>query len=1060
MDLPVTALLTAALTGMKWLARNSQSKPDLGSDKSLAAELAEVLVSAVLGNRADAAAAGWLARMKKHWVRVDVDGNHDLLRAVTMASWFASYRVGLEYGSVRNLQTEHWSDRLQVGDHLRRWLRRPCASASSLFREAEAQWLDRYLPGVLQELDRAASEDWQAPDGETELARVTESLPDGDAESVLGRRLTAEALEDVRARWGDAPAGFVHAFERDWFRLFCAAFQARLKDDQRVANIFFAGQLAALRSAPGGALLQDSALTALRGWLDSVLDEVRDVHATLREFREEYRRDRARVLVEEYPPPDLPPVVDGLLPPPVKLPPRSCFNFASMGDRFVGRSAEIWQVHRALEGGSCVISGGPGFGKSQLAIEYAHRFGRFYPGGVYWVEAEGGKKGAEGRRVFVRQMKVFLEASIDDSLDLDVQLTLLWRKVAGLGARALVVLNNFRESEELRPYLPADVSVAAVLVTTRRRGLAAAEVPLDSFSAEESLALLNSGEREYTMESAGVLIDALGGMPLALELARGVLEAEPSLSVLRFMERLVGAAEGWQEFAKYHEGLPSRHVKDIAATIRLSWDSIQEDDARDVLQAMSLLAPEPVPLRVLEHIPWFSGEEGKEDLLASVDELVNLSLLERVDLGEGEQAVQAHRMVLEFVRRSEPAEYSMFERVLEGAVAEMRFIFDQRGIVENARWLAWIQPHALLLVESERCGAASKLSLAESIGEYEEFLGHYEEALYWAQMSLDLAQRHFRQEPWRIAKTRGTLAWLHQLLGHYIKAEMLAREVLRYWEKAASPGDVAIASAQCALGEIVSHLGRYEEARKLLQGALAAEKAAYPEGHPEIAVSQHALGKVLSELGRYEEARKLLEESLAATKAVYPEGHPSIAVGQHDLGRVLSNLGRYEEARKLLEESLAATKAAYPEGHPHIAVSQHVLGEVLSKLGSYEEARKLLEEAVAATKAAYPAGHPYIAISLVALGRVLLYLGDSGLAAPLIQTALPMLEAAYPGGHEHIVRARAYVGLVEILDGRAASGWERLREAQAQLEERLGTGHYYCRQLRSDLERLLQAPQG
>ena len=64
MDLPVTALLTAALAGMKWLAKNSQSKPDLGSDKSLAAELAEVLVSAVAGNRADAAAAGWLARMK------------------------------------------------------------------------------------------------------------------------------------------------------------------------------------------------------------------------------------------------------------------------------------------------------------------------------------------------------------------------------------------------------------------------------------------------------------------------------------------------------------------------------------------------------------------------------------------------------------------------------------------------------------------------------------------------------------------------------------------------------------------------------------------------------------------------------------------------------------------------------------------------------------------------------------------------------------------------------------------------------------------------------------
>ncbi|MFN7933196.1 MAG: tetratricopeptide repeat protein [Bryobacteraceae bacterium] len=1015
MDLPVTALLTAALAGMKWLARNSQSKPDLGSDKSLASELAEVVVSAVLGNRADAAAAGWLGRMKKHWLRVDVDGNHDLLRAVTMASWFASYRVGLEYGSVRNLQTEHWSDRLQVGDHLRRWLRRPCASASSVFREAEAQWLDRFLPGVLQELDRAASDDWQAPDAESELARVAESLPQGDAESVLGRRLTAEALADVRARWGDAPAGFVHAFERDWFRLFCSAFQARLKDDQRVANIFFAGQLAALRSAPGGALLQDSALTTLRGWLDSVLDEVRDVHATLREFREEYRRDRARVVSDDagYPPADLPPIVEGEMPPPVKLPPRSCFPYKSMGERFVGRSAEIWQVHRALESGAGVICGGPGLGKSQLAVEYAHRFGRFYPGGIYWVEAEGGKRGDEGRRVFVRQMKAFLEAGIDDSLDLDVQVTLLWRKVAALGARVLVVLNNFREPEALRPYLPADPSVASMLVTTRRHGLAANEVALRWLSPEESLALMNSGARQYSMESAGVLIDALGGMPLALELARGVLEAEPSVSVLRFMERLVGSAEGWQEFARYHEGLPSGHGKDIAATIRLSWDSIQEDDARDVLQAMSLLAPEPVPLRVLERIPWFAGEEGKEDLLAAVDELVALSLVELVGLVEDEEGVQAHRLVLEFVRRSEPAEYKLFEHVVEGVVTEMRFIFDQQGIVENAQWLGWVQPHALLLVESERCSAASKLSLAESVSAYEEFQGHYEEALYWAQMSLDLAQTHFRQEPWRIAGGRSRLAQMHKMLGQFGNAEVLARSVLRYWEEAASPGDVAIAAAQLNLGRIVeAGQGRYEEARGLFEGALEAFESAYPEGHPYIAFCQHSLGHVLLALECYEQARNLLEAAGESIKLAFPNGHPYLATSQYDLGRALLELGRYGEARLSLETALESLKSSHPDGHPYVALSSRELG------------------------------------------RALLYLGEISSATRLLAEALAVLDGVNPWGQGYI--EKVLLTIAAILDGEGQDAWQRLEEAHAELKARFGPEHTVCRISRRDIERLLK----
>ncbi|MBL8222904.1 MAG: hypothetical protein JNL62_26935, partial [Bryobacterales bacterium] len=121
-------------------------------------------------------------------------------------------------------------------------------------------------------------------------------------------------------------------------------------------------------------------------------------------------------------------------------------------------------MHHALAHGVAAVSGGAGFGKTQLAIEYAHRFGRFYPGGVYWVEAEGSKQAEDGRRVFVRRMKEFLEAGIDDTLDLPLQMTLLWRKAAGLGGRSLVILNNFRETEALRPYLPADVTVAAVLV--------------------------------------------------------------------------------------------------------------------------------------------------------------------------------------------------------------------------------------------------------------------------------------------------------------------------------------------------------------------------------------------------------------------------------------------------------------------------------------------------------------------------------------------------------------------------------------------------------------------
>jgi hypothetical protein len=58
----------------------------------------------------------------------------------------------------------------------------------------------------------------------------------------------------------------------------------------------------------------------------------------------------------------------------------------SLGDRFVGRSDEFYQLHDALwnrregaeaaAGLSCALHGGGGFGKTQLALEYLHRMGR------------------------------------------------------------------------------------------------------------------------------------------------------------------------------------------------------------------------------------------------------------------------------------------------------------------------------------------------------------------------------------------------------------------------------------------------------------------------------------------------------------------------------------------------------------------------------------------------------------------------------------------------------------------------------------------------------------
>ena len=97
------------------------------------------------------------------------------------------------------------------------------------------------------------------------------------------------------------------------------------------------------------------------------------------------------------PQPDLVASDRSQLPPVRPLPEPSWMPYQTLGDKFVGRVDAIWALHDSLfhDGttvlqGTGVVAGTGGLGKTQLAIEYAHRFGSVYAGGVYWVDADRG----------------------------------------------------------------------------------------------------------------------------------------------------------------------------------------------------------------------------------------------------------------------------------------------------------------------------------------------------------------------------------------------------------------------------------------------------------------------------------------------------------------------------------------------------------------------------------------------------------------------------------------------------------------------------------------------
>ncbi|MEU6076326.1 BTAD domain-containing putative transcriptional regulator [Micromonospora sp. NPDC047074] len=203
---------------------------------------------------------------------------------------------------------------------------------------------------------------------------------------------------------------------------------------------------------------------------------------------------------------------------------------------FSGRGDAITQLDRILDtaeqqvtsGVIAAISGTAGVGKTALAVRWAHRVADRFPDGQLFVNLRGFAPGglldsAEAVRGFLDALCVPPERiPLDPDAQAALYRTLLAQK------RVLVVLDNARDADHVRPLLPG-TSTAMVVVTSRRRltGLVAAEgahpLTVDLLSTPDASRLLTrrlgSDRIAAEPEAVGRIIDACARLPLALAIA-------------------------------------------------------------------------------------------------------------------------------------------------------------------------------------------------------------------------------------------------------------------------------------------------------------------------------------------------------------------------------------------------------------------------------------------------------------------------------------------------------------------------------------------------------------
>ena len=707
---------------------------------------------------------------------------------------------------------------------------------------------------------------------------------------------------------------------------------------------------------------------------------------------------------------------------------------------FTGRQAEMEAVLAGSTGGTrtgglIAIDGMGGSGKTALAVHVAHRLAPSYPDGQLYLDLRGFTPNHSPVEVgtaldlLLRMLGVPGELIPEDVSGR----TALWRTVT-VNRRLLLVLDNAREEEQLRPLLPTGGS-ALVLVTSRVRltDLDGADaVATDRMRLEDSVELLTRciGAQRVLAEPEAVaaLVELCGRLPLALRIASSRLRSRNRWSIQDLVDRL--------RDAESHLGELESGDRSVSATIALSIRALS-DQHRLLFRQLGAHPGSDFDVPTVAALGDLSVSRADRLL----EGLLDAHLVEH----KSADRYTFHDLVRSYLRTLVAAE----ELVQEQARARLRLLGDylvtsraaadillpgRRDIPldltdaprvrrlprDEAEALAWFDAERQNLVSSVQLAARARLDrhvvlLTRDLGNFLHRRGFLDTLSELDTVSLAAARR--LGDPLLELSVLTSLAAWQWHLGRPRAALKLLGQAL---DLAASRGDTwTEADILSRMGTSYTSLGDYRQG--LNHQERARELAEQLNDRRLVCWARISASSALSNLDRPEEAAAHAAIALALAREL---GDGDAEVFAHvNAANAANRAGEHTVALAHLKQ--ASTIAERIHASDGMAVVLTRLCDTYVRCGAFDEAlrhgRTAVEQARAVRRPALVAAAENL------LGLTLRAQGDPEGALTHHRSAL---EAALKADAQHeIARARAGLGSSLHALGRAAEAWSHWEAA-------------------------------
>ncbi|CAL9560997.1 FxSxx-COOH system tetratricopeptide repeat protein [Streptomyces sp. enrichment culture] len=722
--------------------------------------------------------------------------------------------------------------------------------------------------------------------------------------------------------------------------------------------------------------------------------------------------------------------------------------------RFTGRDLILNELQERLmdaEHGAavCTLVGTAGIGKTQIAAEYAHRFGPDYDV-VWWVNCDQRNT----------QRDTFGQLAVELGLDRAGEVGERVRAVREAlrrnepSGRWLLIFDGWEEPEDAATYLPHGGS-GHVLITSRNKSWrTTTEIKqISAFRRAESTGYLMRRAPHITAEQADQVAGEFQDLPLQLAQAAAWL-GEEGMEVPEYLRMVRGVG-----LTRLESGtMPDDYPYSSLTSWSMLLNKLRKSEPRtvDLLSLCAVFAPGRIPLGLVRGIPSSELPENLRWLVTdrsgwarALDSLVNYSVLTREarnpSAGDTEQSdsVHMHQVVHSVISELTQGRNSdTFREVVHRLLVEA----DPGTPRDSRQWglYAELMPHLLasgapaskerrvqeMLLNCLRyCYASGEYSLGAEMADairadWETFMGGED------------------QQMLVLTSLQGNLL---RAGGHFRNAQALDSARLERLRAVPQPGGVheeAVMDATSCLAADLRLLGQYDEALQLQEQVVEVSRRLYGPEEWTSLLAQHNLAVGLRLLGRYDEAYETDLDTLRKREQVLRARHPDTLASGNACARDLRLMGRYQEALARQELSIRLHVQVLGAQHPQTLLARHNLMLCQRRAGT---PRQDIATAMALLFDQQEQVHNRTHFTTLSLmtdyGNFLREHGDLTLARELLTEAEDGFRALLGPAHPVPTAMQSNMGLILAAEGERDGALNMFEQALAGLTSLLGPDH-------------------